>query len=847
MINSFGRTKSAERRRAGADKGKSIPFWTLGRKVVAAHLAHAILLIILLGCGSYRVVWGYVREKQPNNLKTKARMIAGLVVKDVADLGLIVERMIECDAVLKYKTSYNQLALERHLTQYADKFRRISFFNADGVEVFRLLDGRLEDSLQIAPDGRFLPAAGIEPNRVHVFTPATASAPDVPILELAYRHVDFFDESVGSIVAGVSLQHLSKATLSAIDTKDSTIAIIDREGHLVLATEASRPPGLSAELESLLTRSDVAFGRHRLFGKNSLVARVRIPDLSWTVLVAQPEEIFYADIRKLTWDVLIVLFAMSGGGLLLAFYVARGIVRPVLMLNEKISHVSGSEDLTQRVQWASKDEFGLLADSYNKMLVRLHEAHNHMVHSQEKISHLAFHDSLTKLPNRAMLMQALESALAQAGRDGGRLAVLFLDLDDFKLVNDTMGHEVGDQLLCAVANRLRNALRKNDFFSRPGGDEFIVFMGHYGEAGRPQSNDFIYWASDLARRIIEIIKEPFLIQDYETYVSTSIGISIYPDDAVDARTLLQHADSALYRAKDLGGGQVRFYSSEFSQLQRKRMSLATKLHKAVERNEFVLFFQPVVDLAEGAIVGAEALLRWQTDEGIVSPGEFIPLAEETGLILPIGNWVIDEACRQIREWNEEGVPLSSLSVNLSPRQFWHGDIVSQLLKAVEDHKVLPENLELEVTESSVMKEPLRMEGMLKALHAKGFNLSLDDFGTGYSSLLRLKNLPIGKLKIDKSFVEETPFNENNESLITAIVQLSRNLGIHAQAEGIETVDQWRYLRNLGCRYGQGYFFSPPVPAAEIADMIRCEHRWEIPQGPSPKKEDQFSNSTPNGW
>jgi diguanylate cyclase (GGDEF)-like protein len=577
MNNPFSRKKSADQKRPGVEKGEALSFWTLGRKVVAAHLAHVILLILLLGSGSFWVVWGYIRETQPSHLKATALMIAGLVERDVGELGLLVERMIRNDAVLKYKTSYNLPALERHLNDFADKFQRISFFDADGMEVFRLSEGHLKEGLSIEPDGRFLSAAGIEPNRVHIFSPATAAALDVPMLELAYRHVDFFDDSLGSIVAGVSPQRLSKAILFAVDSRDSTIAVIDGEGHIVFSTEALRPSGLSEELETLPTQSDATFGRHRLFGKDSFVARVRIPDLSWTVLVAKPKEIFYADIRKLTWDVLIVLVAMSGGGLLLAYYVSRGIVRPVLILNEKISRVSGSEDLTRRVQWTSRDEFGVLADSFNKMLGRLHEAHNRMVRTQGKIRHLAFHDSLTDLPNRTMFVQALERAQAQARRDGGRLAVLFIDLDDFKLVNDTMGHDIGDDLLRAVANRLREAVRKNDFVSRPGGDEFIVFMVHYGEAAsRPQSHDFIFWASDFARRIIEIMEEPFLIRDYEVYASASIGISIYPDDAVNAQTLLQHADSALYRAKDLGGGQVQFYSSEFSQLQRKRMSAQSR-------------------------------------------------------------------------------------------------------------------------------------------------------------------------------------------------------------------------------------------------------------------------------
>lgn len=845
MTSIFKRVRSSAGKRAEGERGASLAFWTLGRKVFAAHLVHVLLLITLLGCGAYRVVLGYIREKQPDNLKTVARMVAGLVDKDVRGAGLLLEKMIHGDAVVKYKTSYNLLALEKHLTRYADRFQRISYFDEHGVEVFRLLDGHPEDSLSIEPDKRFIPGRGIEPNRVHVFTPAMDSGPYVSIMELAYRHIDFFDESLGSIVAGVSCDHLSDAIFDAVAPQNAIIAVIDGDGRLVFSPETLRYPELPRELESLRRRSGSGFGRYRLFGKDCFVAREKLPDLNWTVLVAQPEQVYYADLRKLTGNVLLVLVATACGAQLLALYFSRGFVRPVLMLNDKISRVSRSGDMAQRVHWTSRDEFGLLVDSYNKMLVRLHEADNQMAMSREKISHLVFHDTLTDLPNRTMLLQSLESAMDRAKREGGRVAVLIIDLDDFKLVNDTMGHGGGDRLLCAVAGRLRDAVRKNDFICRPGGDEFIVFMEDYSAAGDPfRGNDFYPRVSELAGRIIQKIKEPFPVEDYEVYVSPSVGISIFPGDADDARTLLQHACSALSSAKGVGGGQVRYYSPEFSRLQKYRMTLATGLHKAVERKEFVLLYQPVIDLEDGRIVGAEALLRWQSGEETLLPDAFITLSEETGLILPIGEWVIHEACRRIREWTTEGLGILFLSINLSARQFWHSDITTRLLKTVEEHNVLPKTLELEVTESAVMKDPQRMQEMLTALHAKGFNLALDDFGTGYSSLLRLQRLPIGKLKIDKSFLEGCPFNEEHESLVTAIVQLSGNLGIHAQAEGIETSEQWRFLRDLGCRYGQGYFFSPPVSATELAEMIRCDQRWDIPPGCPGDNRGAYSHPPP---
>ncbi|APG27061.1 hypothetical protein A7E78_03960 [Syntrophotalea acetylenivorans] len=827
MVNRSEQTANPPGSRTQAEGFEiTMSFWTLGRKVLAAYLIHVLLLIALLGCGVYWVVWRHLREEKPVALQSLAQTVTGVIEKEVEGLGLLVKNMVENDAVLKYKSSYNLQALKRHLHQYVEKFQWVSFYDGQGAGILHLSDGHFIDIQPGRRSGILFPANGLESNQLQVAVSTSDTFDNQPEIELAYRHIDFFDETLGAVVVGVSPKRLANVILASVDTGDSTLVVLDNLGNLLFSNHISSSPGLSEELATLVEVNNGSLAQHRLFGKDCFIARWPIESLGWTVLAMQPNEIYYADLRKLAWGFLMVLLGVCGGSVLLLWYVSKNVVKPVLLLNQNISRVSVSEDLSQQIHWPSRDEVGLLANSYNRMLRRLHETHSQMVWSQEKISHLAFHDTLTDLPNRAMLMQTLESALAQAQRDDGKLAVLFIGLDSFKLVNDTLGQGVGDQLLCAVADRLLETVRKNDFVARPGGDEFVIFMAHYGEGDAGSSGDeFVSRASWLAQRISKKLGEPFKIAEYETYVSSSIGISLYPDDEENADSLVQHADSALHRAKDLGGGHIQFYSSEFARDQKKRMELATRLNKAVEKDEFVLFYQPVVDLLTGRIVGAEALIRWQTGQELVSPGEFIPLAEEIGLILPIGNWIVKEACRQISKWGEAGVSLPTISINISARQLWHGDIVTLIQKVTKEQNIQSGSLELEITESSVMKEPLRMESMLKTLHEKGFNFALDDFGTGYSSLLRLKHLPIGKLKVDKSFVDGAPGAYDNESLVKAIVQLSQNLGIDAQAEGIETVEQWQFLREVGCRYGQGYYFSPAVSAQEIEEMVRLGRRW----------------------
>jgi diguanylate cyclase (GGDEF)-like protein/PAS domain S-box-containing protein len=434
-------------------------------------------------------------------------------------------------------------------------------------------------------------------------------------------------------------------------------------------------------------------------------------------------------------------------------------------------------------------------------------------HSEDKLQHLAHFDPLTELPNRALLELRLEHAIERARRHEYEVGVLLVDQDRFKTINDSLGHEAGDALLLAIAERLGSRLRTEDTLARPRGDQFVLVM--------ETVHDYLD-CERMARQLLEVLDPPFALPGgHDTYVKASIGIAVFPQDGETAHALLDKASIAVHRAKELGGHQFCYYTGELNALALQALEMESALRGGLERNEFILYYQPKVDLGSGRIAGAEALLRWQRPgHGMVSPLQFIPVAESSGLIVEIGAWVIGEACRQMRSWLDEGLTDCSLAVNVSARQFLGRDLEKTIADALHRHAIEPRRLMLELTESMLMQNPETAVARLTALKTLGVRLSLDDFGTGYSSLSYLSRFPIDQLKIDRSFVTDIVFEPTSAIIATSVIALAHRMGLEVVAEGVETEAQLGYLRKNHCDKMQGYYFSKPVPPEEFSEQLR---------------------------
>ncbi len=434
-----------------------------------------------------------------------------------------------------------------------------------------------------------------------------------------------------------------------------------------------------------------------------------------------------------------------------------------------------------------------------------------LTQAEARVALLAYHDALTGLANRELFEETLTLAVERAKRDASVVAVLSFDLDNFKLVNESLGHHTGDLLLVELAERLRESTRDTDLVARQGGDEFLILLADLDRAGAEDA------VRAVAARVELALSEPFDLRGVEFHARGSTGISMYPRDALDVSALLKNADIAMYRAKRIDPGGHTFFAADADDAV-KRMSFALRLREAVEDENWVLHYQPVVDLSDRRIVGAEALIRWNDARGILPPGEFISAAEELGLIEAIGDWVIEEVARQQREWLDEGLDLD-VSFNLSPRQLWTAGLVERLLGQLDAAGVAPSSMTAEITESTAMIDPDRTQRVLRDLHAWGLRLAIDDFGTGYSSLARLKHMPVDVLKIDREFVRHVDRDVRLAGMVRAMIQVAQSLDMVPLAEGIETKGEYLFLRSNGCRFAQGFWFARPVPGAKFRELV----------------------------
>jgi diguanylate cyclase (GGDEF)-like protein/PAS domain S-box-containing protein len=430
----------------------------------------------------------------------------------------------------------------------------------------------------------------------------------------------------------------------------------------------------------------------------------------------------------------------------------------------------------------------------------------------QKMAYLAQHDSLTDLPNRVLLNDRLAQAMALAHRHNEKLAVLYLDIDRFKHVNDSLGHAIGDRLLQSVSQRLTECVRASDTVSRQGGDEFVALFSEVVDAAD---------AATCAEKILQSVSEPHLIDDHDVHVTASVGIVLYPDDAEDGETLLKNADFAMYQAKDCGRNNYQFYKRDLNSTATERQSLETALRHAIHRHEFELHYQPKMDLLTGEIAGVEALVRWRHPVlGIMAPAQFISIAEESGLIVPIGHWVLREACRQAMVWREQGLPAIRLAVNISAVELRAKDYVAGVAAILAETGFDPARLELELTETFLMQDSDSTAAVLQSLKDIGVTLALDDFGTGYSSLSYMKRFPIDTLKVDQSFVRDLSSDTDDANIVSAVINMGKSLHLRVVAEGVETREQLEFLEELECPEAQGYYFSYPLVAGEFAAFLR---------------------------
>jgi diguanylate cyclase (GGDEF)-like protein len=526
-------------------------------------------------------------------------------------------------------------------------------------------------------------------------------------------------------------------------------------------------------------------------------------------------------------------------GALEAAIVVLSVTRPLLTLQASARSIAAG-NLYVRVPERGPVEVASLARDFNRMadslLKRTQELEQNLTElqqAQDTIKHMAYHDALTGLPNRHYFEDRLAQALREARQRNQRMAVLFLDLDRFKFINDTFGHTLGDHVLQQIAHRLETIIRKGDMVARVGGDEFTLLLP---DASAEE-------AVGVAERVLQRVREPQEILGRQLHITASLGITVFPEDGQDAEALLRNADIAMYKAKEEGGDSYRLYSPSMDASMSQWLTLQSELWRALERGELLLYYQPQVDVRNGRVFGAEALVRWQHPEkGLMLPDSFIPLAEDSGLIVPLGTWVLKEACRQLRAWQEAGLPSIALTVNISARQLQRPGLVPLLGQLLEETGVEPGRLVLEVTEGAIMRDMDAAIALLKELREMGFLVSLDDFGTGHSSLNYLKALPLDILKIDRSFVRDIGKDSTGNAMVTAIVTLARSCALRVIAEGVENSEQLDFLQRLHCYEVQGFLFGRPMPAEDFGWLLRrgasvdvVTHSWRrsSPAGTEP--------------
>lgn len=637
----------------------------------------------------------------------------------------------------------------------------------------------------------------------------------------------------GVLSADLRLTTLSKFLRSLKIGKHGKAFILERNGFLVasssdepltvgqgekterlLATQSSDPliqntaKYLLDQFGDFATLQPITQLNVTLDGEQEFVRVVRFTDelgLDWLIVVVVPETDFMARIHANTYTTVLLCLIAFIAATAIGLATSRYLIQPILRMIGVAEALSEGR-WEQQVPESRVQEIESLAKAFNSMAEQLQD-------SFKKLHYSAYHDVLTSLMNRAAFIEHLEEAILQQQHTQYLFGVLFLDLDSFKLVNDSLGHIIGDELLIAVSSRIQDCLPKNALAARLGGDEFIILVQDIVDPNE---------ATSVAEKISKVLTQPFNLRGYEIFTSASIGIVLSTEQRTSSESYLRDADIAMYHAKSQGKARYEVFNTLMHTQSKERLQLETDLRHAIEKGRFEIYYQPIVSSETRTIVGFEALVRWHhPTKGMISPNQFIPIAEETGLIVQLGQWVLSEACHQLSLWQLRYPEICSLfiSVNLSVRQLLQPDLLEQITQILQVTRLEPSALKLEVTESTLINNIEVAGSKLESLRAEGIQISIDDFGTGYSSLSQLHNLPISVLKIDRSFVCQMMQDEGCFEITKTVILLARGLGIDVVAEGVETQEQFEQLQRLGCRYLQGYLFSPALPAAEIEKLV----------------------------
>jgi len=621
------------------------------------------------------------------------------------------------------------------------------------------------------------------------------------------------------LTAGIYAEHINALLANQIFPEGWIAVIYDRQGTIAgrkLNPETFIGKKVAPQVLEWLEGPAERLGEGRtLEGRMSVAAMSRSAQTGYSVTASVPEAVLEGPLRQALLINTVAVLASLGLGVFMAWRFAQSMRRSIQELELATESVA-SGHTHEVVPTGATAELARLSQRFNSMVGALQEARAAQQRYEQELEHAASHDPLTGLANRMLVVDRIERAVTQARRNQRQVAVMLLDLDRFKVINDTLTHGSGDMVLIEVAQRLSRQVRDIDTVARLGGDEFLVVLSDITSEAD---------ASMLADALLKALAQPLLAKGHELTISGSLGIALAPRDGELPSDLIMHADIAMYRAKENGREQFEFFSVDMNARLSQRIELETGLRRSLDHDQLVLYYQPRCDIATGRIVGVEALIRWKHPvDGLVPPGKFIPVAEETGLIVPIGEWVLKTACVDARRWQEQGLGPLVVGVNVSARQFQSGKLAQVVDQQLQFSGLPPELLELELTESAVMNDPQRTLQVLHDIKAIGARVALDDFGTGYSSLGYLKRFPVDCLKIDQSFVRDITVDPEDAAIARMVITLGHSLRQEVIAEGVETHAQLQYLREQGCDMVQGYLFSPPVPVDEFEDMVRRGRR-----------------------